>query len=81
MAPELAMLKDAPILFVANLVEIIHVELPHEGGEVAVPEIGRQYFLLKSFHVDYGEVSPLFVPCHNARVLIVLNDQCCTSRI
>ena len=78
MAFELAMLKDVPIQLVANLVEIIHVELPHKRGEVAVPKIGRQYLLLKSFHVDYGEVSPLFVPCHNARVLIVLNHQCCT---
>jgi len=78
---ELTVLKDVSVLFVANLVEVIHVELSHEGGEVTVPKIGRQDLLLESIHVHYGEVSPLFVPCNYPRVLIVLSDLCGTSRI
>lgn len=35
------MLKDVLVELVADLVEVVHVELPHKGGEVLVSEVGR----------------------------------------
>lgn len=35
------MFEDILIGLVADLVEVVHVELPDEGGEVAMAEVGR----------------------------------------
>lgn len=59
--------------------EVVHVELPHKGGEVAVAEVGWQDLLLKSFYIQDGEVDALLVPAHDARVLIALQDLICLS--
>jgi hypothetical protein len=66
------MLEDVFIQFVADFVEVVHVELTHKGGEVAMPEVSRQNLLLESLHVQNSEVCSLFVPSHNARVFVAL---------
>jgi hypothetical protein len=65
--------EDVLVELVADLVEVIHVELPDKGGEVAVPEIGRQDLLLEPLNVQNGKVSSFLVPAHDARVLIALS--------
>lgn len=45
------MFKDVLVLLVADLVEVVHVELPHKGREVAVPEVGGQYLLLEALNI------------------------------
>ena len=78
---ELAVLKDVLVLLVADLVEVVHVELADEGGEVAVPEVGGQDLLLEALNIKDGEVGALLVPGDNAGVLIGLNGKGVTSRI
>lgn len=77
MSAELSMFEDASIEFVADLVEVIHVELPHEGGEVAVAEVGWQDLLLEPFNIQDSEVNALLIPAHDARVLVTLKDLVC----
>jgi hypothetical protein len=81
MSAELAVLEDVAIELVADLVEVIHVELADEGGEVAVAEVGRQDLLLEPLHIQDGEVCPLFVPADDPRMLIALRHTWSTSRI
>jgi hypothetical protein len=45
------MLEYVFILLIAYLVEVIHVELAHKGGKIAVSEVGREYLLLEAFDV------------------------------
>jgi hypothetical protein len=78
---ELAVLENVLILFVAYFVEIIHVELADEGGEVAVSEVHRQDLLLEPLHLQNREVRALLVPDHDIGVGIVLNGVSSTSRI
>jgi hypothetical protein len=48
---ELPVLKDILVELVADFVEIVHVELPDEGGEVFVAEVDGQDVLLEALHV------------------------------
>lgn len=75
------MLEDVLVLLVADFMEVIHVELPNKGREVAVPEVSRQYLLLEPLNIKDGEVGTLLIPGYNARVLISLNKKGVTSRI
>jgi hypothetical protein len=68
------MLKDVPVELVTDLMEVVHVELPHERGKVAVAEIGRQNLLLKDLDLQNGETSALRVPSDDVVVLTALNE-------
>ena len=59
------MLKDVLVLFIPDLVEIIHVELPDEGREVAMPKVDGKDLLLEAVNVEDGEVGSLLVPGYN----------------
>lgn len=72
-ATELLVLKYAEVGFVADFVEVIHVELPHEGGEVAVPEIDGQHLLLELLDVLDDEGSAILVPTSDVGELVILN--------
>jgi len=61
---ELPVFEDVFILFVADFVEIVHVELPYKGRKVSVPEVSRQDFLLEAFNIENGEVRAFLVPNH-----------------
>lgn len=56
------MLENVLVLLVSNFVEIIHVELPDEGGEVSVPEVDRKNLLLETIDIEDSEVGSLLVP-------------------
>jgi hypothetical protein len=56
------MLENVLVLLVSNFVEIIHVELPDEGGEVSVSEVDRKNLLLEAIDIEDGEVGSLLVP-------------------
>ena len=78
---KLPMLKDVLIELVSNLVEIIHVELSHERGEIFMPEIDGKDLLFKTINIDNCEMYSLFIPANDVRVDLILNGQGCTSRI
>lgn len=59
---ELSMLKNVLILLISNFVEVIHVELSDEGGEVAVPEVDRKDLRLEAVHIEDSEVGSFLVP-------------------
>lgn len=44
-----------------HLVELVHVELPHEGRQVAVPEEVRQHLLLQLLPALYQDL-PISMP-------------------
>ena len=78
---KLAMLEDVLVLFVANFVEVVHVELADKGTEVAMSEKDRQNLLLELLHVVNSEVSSFFVPTSCHRVGVILDQGISTSRI
>lgn len=75
------MLKDILILFIANLMEVIHVELSDKGAEVAVAEVDREDFLLEAVNVKDGEVGSVFVPGGYGGVGLILNGRFSTWSI
>ena len=56
------MLENVLVLLVSDFVKVIHVELADEGGEVAVPEVDGEDFLLEAVDIEDGEVGSLLVP-------------------
>lgn len=78
---KLPMLKDVLVELVSNLVEIVHVELPHKRREIFMSEIDGKDLLLETLKVENGEMRSLFVPANDVGVDLVLNDKRCTSRI
>ena len=59
---ELSMLKDVLILFIADFMEVIHVELPDEGREITVSEVDGKDFLFETININDSKVSSLRVP-------------------
>ena len=57
----------------SNLVESIHVELPHKRLKVGVLEIGGKRPLRKSLDVLHDEASALTAPADHFVVLAALN--------
>lgn len=74
------MLEDV-LLLASYLVEVVHVQLPHERGEVLVPEVDGQDLLLELLDVLDVEIVPQLAPHDDVGVLIFLHDTKCTSRI
>lgn len=68
------MLENVAVEFVANFVEIIHVELAHERGKVAVAEVGRQYLLFENLHLQNGKAGALGIPSDDVIVLSTLSQ-------
>ena len=56
------MLEYALVLFISDLVEIIHVELADKGGEVAVPEVDGKYLFLEAIDIKDCKVGSFLVP-------------------
>ena len=80
-AAELAVFEDVAVEFVADFVEVVHVELPHEGAEVLVAEVDGQDFLFEAVHVHDGEVGALLIPAGDITICVVLHPYTPTSRI
>lgn len=75
------MLEDVLVLFVADLMEVIHVELSNKGAEVAVPKVDGQDLLLEALDVEDGKVGAVLVPGSDGAVGIILSHGGSTSRI
>ena len=75
------MLENVLVLLISNLVEIIHVELSDEGGEITMPEVDGQDFFLKAINIKDGKVCSFFIPDDDHLVAVVLNRIEITYRI
>lgn len=60
------MFKDVFIELIADLVEIIHVELTNKRREVTMPKICWQNLLLEPFNIKDGKISSFLVPTHDS---------------
>lgn len=49
-------------LFPSNFMKVIHIELPHKGGKVLMPEIHRKDIFLELFDVNDIETQSIFTP-------------------
>lgn len=78
---ELFVLENIFVLLVANFVKVVHIELPHEGGEVAMAKIDGENLLLKLVDVDDDEIGAFLVPRHNILIVVVLNRNRRTYKI
>lgn len=78
---KLPVLEDILVELVADFVEIVHVELPDEGGEVFVAKVDGQDLLFEALHVQDGEVGAVFTPADYVGVDVVLSGDGRTSRI
>lgn len=70
---ELFVLKYVQICFISYLVKIIHIELPHEWGEVAMSEVNRQYLFLELLDILNNEGSSILIPSDDVFELFILN--------
>lgn len=57
---------------VSDFVEVIHVELPDEGGKVAMPEVSREDAFFEGLEIANGKRSAICIPPDDARGVAVL---------
>jgi hypothetical protein len=75
------MLKNVSVLFITDLMEIIHIKLSHKGRKISVTEINGKYLLLKSFNIIDNKVSSFLIPTDNLDIDVVLNHKINTYKI
>lgn len=68
------MSKALLILWVARLMEIIHIELPHKRAEVVVFEIFGQHMLSKRVWIFDHKAVTLLIPEHGLPILCIIHD-------
>lgn len=73
--------EDGAVVSQVDLVEVIHVELPDEGGEPIVPEVLGEDDLLQFLLVEDADALGLAVPIDDARVLFRLSYRTRTRRM
>lgn len=66
------MLEDGDFLLLADLVEVVHVELPDEGGELLVLEVLGQDLVFEEVLVLHDEAVPVVRPLNYVAVLLLL---------
>lgn len=54
--------------------EPIHIQLSDKRVDVAVPEVGRQYLILKELNVDNHKLSTRSKPVNGVRVGLILTN-------
>lgn len=57
-----------------DFAELVHVELPYEGGDMLMPKEVRQYFILEFFSV-LNENLTVSIPAQVVIILFFLNSQ------
>jgi hypothetical protein len=75
------MKEYTPMVLEMTLVEVVHVELPHEGGEPIVPEVFGQNDLLQPLLVEHANATMLDVPANDFSVLLRLHQRIATLRM
>ncbi len=68
------MLEDGDLLLLPDLVEVVHVQLPHEGRELLVLEVLRQDLVLEQLLVLHDEAVTALRPLYDVPVLLLLQD-------
>lgn len=71
------MLEDRNLLFLANLVEIIHIELPNKRRELLMFEIFGKNLILKQILILHNEAISVISPLDDMTVLFFLKDLVC----
>lgn len=66
------MSKDGYLLLLAQLVEVIHVELPHKRRKLSVLEVLRKNERLELFLILDDEAVTVIRPAYSIAVLLVL---------
>ena len=66
------MVKGVLVVAVSRLVEVVHVELPHEGGEVVVFEVGGQHLVNELRQVFHHEGLAIVHPADDLVVVDIL---------
>ena len=56
-AGEEGVLEDEHVVVLFDFVEVVHVELPHEGADPAVAEVPRQDAFFKAFLVEDADAA------------------------
>lgn len=54
--------------------EVLHIELPDEGGEVAMAEVDGQDYFFKVFHIQDDKVGAFLIQSYHSEVDAVLQD-------
>jgi hypothetical protein len=67
-------LEDRDLLLLADLVEIVHIELTHEGGKLLVLEVLRQDLILELLLTLHDETVAVVRPLNYVRVPPVLQN-------
>lgn len=67
---ELAVDEDAAMISEVDLMEVIHVELPDEGGEAVVAEVFGEYDFLQFLLVEDPNAPGLSVPIDDLGVFL-----------
>ena len=70
---EVFMAEAFSVLCVPRLMEIVHVELPHERGKVVVLEVAWQHFFSELIGFLYNKSSSVSVPLHSCMVFWILS--------
>lgn len=81
MALEKLVAEDV-LLFPADFVEVVHVELTNKTGKVFVPKVDGQNVLFELFNVLDIEAQAVVAPRNKLRMFLFLNGKSAyTSRI
>ena len=73
--------EDAAVVGEGNFVEVVHVELPHEGGHPVVAEVAPEDVLLEAFLVEDADAPQRRVPGDGLGVLLALSGERGTRRM
>lgn len=69
------MMEIALRVILSDLVKVVHVQLSHKRGVVAVFEVLGQNLFAEVVLVDYDEADTVCGPFDNMRVLLILNER------
>lgn len=73
--------EDGDLFLFSQLVKVVHVQLPDEGGEFAVLEVFREDRRFELLFVFYDEAVPVVRPADYLTDFFVLSNTHRTSRI
>lgn len=68
------MFEDWDFLFLADFVEIVHIELSYEGRKLLMFEILGQNLILKEILVFYDKAIAIISPLNDMTILLVLQN-------
>ncbi len=69
--------KHQTIIFLLNLVKIIHVKLSHKGRKIWMSEILGQYFPCKRYNIMDDKSYITFIPRNHALIFGMFKDLVC----